>query len=666
METGNYPAGTIVDGRYRIEKRLGRGGFATVYRAEHLQLGRAAALKVLEPVAPHITERFHARFNTEARIAANLDHPNVVRIFDFGFIAPDERPYMAMELLEGMDLEEYLSSRGPMDPQRARALFLPVLDALRLGHERGIVHKDLKPSNLFVVKEGTPDEKLIVLDYGIARLEGDDNPRYTEEGTYTGTPAYMPPEYIHRREVTPAYDVYQIGLIFIETMTGQPVVKAGSQIAYMVAHVEGKHHIPEGFADTALGASLVKAISVEPGNRYPNAGAMLDAIEFATVDAGVDFTLEAITLEESEVKQITDAGERANTTQREAAPKARRRGMSGGKIFLLVFLLLAGGAGCLVVAIAGLILAVADPAREYDEMPPELTMEDFVDDALPAVPSMPVIAAYSNDGQEMQAWLLSRHMIVATLSQVKLYANLLAKTGGWTKKGAAFVPSGTDDLLGLAKSQIAIGLESPPERKKLEEAARKMQPELQKLEDTLSALYDYHSVTRGWEADGGAHGKVLTKRLKTVAESFRTSFARWSRQVDDALRRHLSAERTKHRKKDAFIGLAATALQAEHALIAALVADPLSAKSKKNLSKYDKSLAELKKHISANQAALTARYQITSGLHDRFLGSLKETRKLAGELQANARDGEDVSGDLVSISAQLHSTFDVYNQLQRF
>ena len=660
--------GTIVDGRYRVESRLGQGGFATVYRAEHLQLGRAAALKVLEPVAPHHNERFRARFNTEARIAANLDHPHVVRIFDFGFL-PDDRPYMAMELLEGDDLMEVLARSGAMEPQRAKQLFEGVLDALREGHERGIVHKDLKPSNLFLVKEGTADERLVVLDYGIARLEGDDNPRLTEEGTYTGTPAYMPPEYIHRKEVTPAYDVYQIGLIFIETMTGQPVVQAASSMAYLVAHTSGQHRVPEDFGDTELGATLLKSIAVEPAQRYPDAGALLSAVQMASVSPDADFTLPRITLNEAEAARVSDSHPAARTTQPDAVPPTLAqghkpsKGLPTGVIIAVVVLMLFGCVGATIAA-GGLVwfgLQEASPVATTTITTPETTEMPKT----PSFPNIPIIGHMPSDGQEMSHWLLGRQMIMAVMHQVRIYYDVLGKTGGWSSKGAAFVPTGSSDILSVANAQLDSGLNTDPKRRELEKACQAMRPELDALGDTLDDLYDYHSVMRGWESDGGAHGKQMTKTLKDVQQRFSTRYREFSALVDSELRHHLT-QREDELSSKPFLSIATTAMKAEHKLISTMARAPKSKDAAAALSEFDDALKKLEQHVRKNRASLTQRYKITAGIHERFVSAMKDTRRQAGEIRKTARDGGDLASLKVSFWSQLHSTFDMYNQLQRF
>lgn len=277
--------GTIVDGRYRIESELGRGGFARVYKASHTDLERGAALKVIElPQQAAAVDMFIERFLREARIAANLSHPNVVTVYDYGVVAETGQPYLAMELLDGWDLEMVLAHHGPMAPPRAMSRMVDVLDALATAQAKGIVHKDLKPSNLFVVNEGTSRERLILIDFGIARIWDDTESRITQTGGFTGTPAYFAPEYVERQIVTPAIDVYQCGLILIEMMTGVPAVVAETSMQYLLKHCAGDVDIPEELQDTPLGAVLAKALAVDHLERYPDCAAFREALE------GIDAT----------------------------------------------------------------------------------------------------------------------------------------------------------------------------------------------------------------------------------------------------------------------------------------------------------------------------------------------------------------------------------------
>lgn len=640
--TNTYPAGTLIDGRYRIERKLGHGGFATVYQAEHIQLGRRAAIKVLEPIHARgdtYSAQFRARFNDEARIAANLDHPNVVRIFDFGFI-DDERPYIAMELLDGCDLEQQLRE-GPLDPERAKRLFLPVLDALRVGHERGIVHKDLKPANLFLVKAGTPDEKLIILDYGIARQESDANPRHTEEGTYTGTPAYMPPEYIHRREVIPANDVYQIGLILTEALTGQPVVQAKSQLAYMVAHVNGQRQLPEGFGDSALGAVLLRALEVDPANRFSNAGEMLRALRGARIETGADFTLH----------NVPALAEPPGETEREAPKQLPKK--SSAIVPLLVVMAMAtfGVCGFAALLLSAFLAGLNDEYSEYGEYDEYWTPDP------PTVPTMfPTQPTYivNNQLDEMYSWLLARHMLRTVLYQVDLY-EAQRKIEDWPNT-IGFVPSGIDDLMSIMWQQIAVGMESSPKRAKLENYTTTLSPQAEALQQTLTRLYDYHTVRRGWEQDNGAQGVVLTRELGAAYSRIYPSFQRWSTMVDDELMLTLQDAEDRY-SGDTFMLLATRCMIAEAELMRELDAAPKSAATTAALAKFDTAFDNLAAHIQQQRDALTARYKMTAGLHERFLGSLRDTRKTVGEVRSS---GEALT-PLTAMSQ--HMNFGTYRTL---
>lgn len=281
------PGGMVLEERWAIEERIGQGGFATVYRGRHITLERLVAIKVLEAHAlPGDTVQFQQRFLSEAKLAASLEHPNVVDILDYGFLEwkGQEKPFIVMEYLRGHDLETELLTHGPLSPDRAKRLFEGALGALKSSHERGVVHRDLKPSNLFVLHPGEESERMMVVDFGIARVFEDPDAKLTATNQYTGTPAYLAPEYIEAHTVTPALDVYQMGLIIGEALSGTPVVQASSPLAYLMAHCNGEQTLPEMFHDTELGAVLTRAISVNPEDRHPDAGALRAALHEVSWD----------------------------------------------------------------------------------------------------------------------------------------------------------------------------------------------------------------------------------------------------------------------------------------------------------------------------------------------------------------------------------------------
>ena len=276
--------GTLISGRYRVKGPLGRGGFATVYEVEHIHLASPFALKVLDlPLDPHASQTFSKRFLQEAQFAAKIRHPNVVQTTDFGLIEQTGQPFLIMEKLHGHDLDDELQQVGALETARALRLFDGCLAAIQRGHELGIVHKDLKPSNLFLVEPRTADERLIVLDYGIARAYTDPDAKLTHTQNIAGTPAYLAPEYIHHQHVSPALDVYQLGLIIAESLMGVHPVNADTAMAYLMKHCMGQLELSPALTQSALGPILLRAMHLEHSQRWPNAGELRQAL--AALDA---------------------------------------------------------------------------------------------------------------------------------------------------------------------------------------------------------------------------------------------------------------------------------------------------------------------------------------------------------------------------------------------
>jgi len=209
-------AASVGDGRYRLERPLGHGGMGTVYVAHDVELDRPVAVKLLaESLAGD--ETFRRRFLREARLAARLSHPNVVAVYDAGE-AQDGRPYIVMELVDGSTLE----GRGPLPPREAVGLALQACRGLAHAHAAGLVHRDVKPHNLLLRTDGT----LKVADFGIARAA--EATALTQVGTVLGTAAYLAPEQATGGEVTPATDVYALGAVLYELLTGRPPYEPAS------------------------------------------------------------------------------------------------------------------------------------------------------------------------------------------------------------------------------------------------------------------------------------------------------------------------------------------------------------------------------------------------------------------------------------------------------
>jgi len=274
------PAGTLLAGRYRVQSPLGFGGFGHVYRGQDLRLQREVAIKVLNV---HSDPSVEARFEREARAAGQLRHPNVVEVYDIGVDPVLRAPFMVMELLQGHDLQVEVAQCGRLTPARIIPLFVDALEALGSAHDRGIVHKDLKPENLFLTQPHTRHELLKVLDFGVAAFM-QDAARLTVGEQFFGTPLYLAPEYIQSRAVSPAVDVYQMGLVLAEVLIGQPVINPENIHLCLIAHCDGDLQLPQSLLDSPLGPILFGALHRDPLRRYPDGHAFASAL--STIDPG--------------------------------------------------------------------------------------------------------------------------------------------------------------------------------------------------------------------------------------------------------------------------------------------------------------------------------------------------------------------------------------------
>jgi eukaryotic-like serine/threonine-protein kinase len=212
-------AESVAGGRYRLERPLGRGGMASVYLGRDTELDRAVAVKLLAENAA-ADDGLRARFVREARLAARLSHPNIVSVFDAG--EDDGRPYLVMEHVEGETLSELLAQRGRIPPEEVRGLALQAARGLAHAHAAGVVHRDIKPQNLLLREDGT----LKIADFGIARAA--EGTALTRAGTVLGTAAYLAPEQALGEQATPASDVYSLGAVLYELLTGRPPIEVRS------------------------------------------------------------------------------------------------------------------------------------------------------------------------------------------------------------------------------------------------------------------------------------------------------------------------------------------------------------------------------------------------------------------------------------------------------
>ncbi len=270
--------GQTLDGKYRVEERLDAGGMGTVYRGRHLLLDRAVAIKVLKPRFLD-DEAARIQFQHEARAAARLHHLNAVEVTDFGQTS-ERRGYIVMELLEGRTLREILGKEAPMETARAVSIMLQASAAVAAAHEAGIIHRDLKPANILVTPSADVPSIVKVLDFGIAQLaadplEGDEDPATSSEGGATvGTPRYMSPEQYNGLELTPAADVYSLGVILYEMLAGMVPFSGPTRHAIARKHASDPPRLPREIVATIpkdVERVVLHALEKQPQDRPPNA-----------------------------------------------------------------------------------------------------------------------------------------------------------------------------------------------------------------------------------------------------------------------------------------------------------------------------------------------------------------------------------------------------------
>jgi serine/threonine protein kinase len=294
--------GHVLDGKYRLEERLGIGGMGTVYRARHVLIDRAVAVKVLNPRFVE-DEAARVRFHREARAAGRLQHSNAVAVTDFG--SSGGYVYIVMELLEGRTLREILAKDAPLETARAVSIMLQTSAAVAAAHEAGIIHRDLKPANIFITQNADVPAVVKVLDFGIAKLAADsldeDEPKnLTQVGAMIGTPRYMSPEQCNGLELTPAADVYSLGVILYEMLTGMAPFSGSSPLAIAMKHATDLPQRPREIVFSIpedLEKVVLRALEKRPEDRPANAAAFRDellqtaerlGLEHAAVTSGPD------------------------------------------------------------------------------------------------------------------------------------------------------------------------------------------------------------------------------------------------------------------------------------------------------------------------------------------------------------------------------------------
>src|SRR2546426_8006799 len=275
-------------GHYRIVRQVGYGGMSTVFLAEDINLGREVAVKVFWP-RPGETKDFLRRFSREARVLAQLDHPNILPVYDFG--EQDGHAYLVMPFMGGGSLKDLLKVRQLLPPAEAIRLTTEVLNALQYAHERGLIHRDIKPGNMLLKSDG----KLMLCDFGLVKVysaEGENKSPFetaSETGpAITGTPEYMPPEQIHGQP-SPASDIYAVGVVLYEMLTGVRPFTANSVMSVLMKQLNEQprplRQINPGISPQ-LESVVLRALDKDPSRRYQGPIDFLQALRRAEMPGG--------------------------------------------------------------------------------------------------------------------------------------------------------------------------------------------------------------------------------------------------------------------------------------------------------------------------------------------------------------------------------------------
>jgi serine/threonine protein kinase len=363
------PAGggeRVIAGRYRLVGLLGRGGTADVWRAEDEALGRTVALKLV--TVP--TDESAARAGDEARLLARLNHPGLVPVYDAG-TDDDDRPWVVMELVEGETLSDTLK-RGPLELAHAAAIGRSIADALAYVHAQGLVHRDVKPGNILIGKDG----RVRLTDFGIARLV--DAARVTSTGMMVGTASYLAPEQVAGEPVGPPADVYALGLVLLECLTGQREY-AGGTVEVALARL---HRSPDVPPDLPSGWSplLIAMTGRDPARRPTPREAAVDLAHIAAGGQATTVLRAPVAADRTQVLNRTRAAPPPTRTPPRAAPPRRATApapvASGGGGWVWALLLVA-----IVAALAVGYLLFGQPGRDEpleplpaisNDLPPEL------------------------------------------------------------------------------------------------------------------------------------------------------------------------------------------------------------------------------------------------------------------------------------------------------
>lgn len=276
--------GQMIGERYKVLSVLDRGGMGVIYRAEQLPIGRKVALKVLaKDQLEGESETFSQRFLMEASTCAQLSHPNTITLYDFGE-TPDGCHYIAMELLQGRNLQQVLDAEKTLDPIRTLHIVLQIAGSLCEAHEFGIVHRDLKPGNIFLTAYGDDEDFVKVLDFGLAKQTQGKTTNLTQQGLMVGSPRFMSPEQIRSLSLDGRSDIYSIGAIMYRCLTGRYVFDSEEQVNVILGHINEppppfEVAAPARLIPQGIEAVVMRCLAKNPDERYGSINELVLALE---------------------------------------------------------------------------------------------------------------------------------------------------------------------------------------------------------------------------------------------------------------------------------------------------------------------------------------------------------------------------------------------------